>query len=76
MAEELNRKDVEEIRNLRQAETEITKELVSLREKLTTLSRADVLNLSESANIQSRILTIMHKITKNMQLYKKLLAKG
>jgi hypothetical protein len=58
MAEELNKKDVEEIRNLRQAETEITKELVSLREKLTTLSRADVLNLSESANIQSRILTL------------------
>lgn len=58
MADEINKKDVEEIRNLRQAEAEITKELVSLRERLTTLSKADVLNLSEAANIQSRILTL------------------
>ena len=58
MAEELDKKTAEDISNLRKAEAEITKELITLREKLKTLSSEDVVNLKEAANIQFKLLDL------------------
>ncbi len=58
MAEELDKKAAEEISNLRKAEAEITKELISLRERLKILSSEDVVNLKEAANIQFKMLDL------------------
>lgn len=58
MAEDISRRDAEALKDLRSQEVSITRELIDLRDKLVTLSRADVLNLEEVANIQSRSLEL------------------
>lgn len=58
MAEDISRRDAEALAGLRKQEVDITRELIDLRDKLVTLSRADVLNLEEVANIQSRSLEL------------------
>ena len=58
MAEELDKKTTEDIGNLRKVETEITKELITLREKLKTLSSEDVINLKEAASVQFKLLDL------------------
>lgn len=58
MAEDISRRDAEALKDLRKQEVDITRELIDLRDKLVTLSRADVINLEEVAAIQSKSLEL------------------
>jgi hypothetical protein len=58
MAEDISRRDAEALKELRSQEVSITRELIDLRDKLVTLSRADVINLEEVANIQAKSLQL------------------
>lgn len=58
MAEELDKKTAEDIGNLRKLEAEITKELITLRERLQILSSEDVVNLKEASAIQFQLLDL------------------
>lgn len=58
MAEELDKKTAEEISNLRKIEAEITKELITLRERLKILSSEDVVNLKEASELQFKLLDL------------------
>ena len=58
MAEEINKRDAEDIKNLRAQEADITRQLIDLRDKLVGLSREDKINLQEIADIQSRALDL------------------
>lgn len=58
MADEINKRDAEEIKNLRAQEADITRQLIDLRDKLVGLSREDKINLQEISDIQSRALDL------------------
>lgn len=58
MAEDISRRDAEALKDLRSQEVNITRELIDLRDKLVTLSRADVINLEEVAKIQAQSLQL------------------
>ena len=58
MAEEINKRDAEDIKNLRAQEADITRQLIDLRDKLVGLSREDKINLQDIADIQSRALDL------------------
>lgn len=58
MADKIDKKTAEEIGNLRKIEAEITKELITLRERLKILSSEDVVNLKEASELQFKLLDL------------------
>ena len=55
MAKE-DKKESEELRDLRRQEAEITREIIDLREKLVALSKSDSANLREVQKVQESLL--------------------
>lgn len=58
MAEDISRRDAEALAGLRKQEVDITRELIDLRDKLVSLSRADVINIEEVSKIQRQSLQL------------------